>query len=351
MAVQISFIIPVYNGARDIGPCIRAIQKWDGKEAIEIIVVDDGSTDDTGKVCDKAAEYDSRIHVVHIENSGQGIARNQGIAKASGKYLYFVDADDRVCIKAIYKMWQKAELLHTEVIMGGYYRVCEGKKERIHPPEEGFVKRGGKLYHALKQESMFGYVWNKLYLKNFLQKHNLWLDDIRKINMEDYLFNIKVWSKNPVFYCVDYPVYTYIADQVSTTRRADSQIHKKSVAMLRILISYLEEHKDLDTNMDMVVPLIMRSFCWSMIKNVPYEGLSFDNLTKRANTFMDSKEIQRVLKKKRIYTHIQSLPSKLQCIFYSLCLFAIKHKMVGCVSMGFYIFYPIMKRYAASVLK
>ena len=354
--MEISFIIPVYNGERCIGECIGEIQKWDKKEEIEIIVIDDGSDDGTWDVLNRAAENDGRIKVIRITNSGQGVARNLGFHAASGKYVYYADADDRANTEAIYKLYMKAEEMQADVAMGGYYRIGNGKAVRVHMPENGFVSRTGKpedveRYHRIKTESAFGYVWNKLYRKSFLSEHNLYMDDVKKLNMEDFLFNLKVWSKAPSFYCTDYPVYSYMTDHISTTRNADPEIHIKSAAMLTELFSYLEKERVMEENLDIVIPLIARMFCWSLIKNIPYEGREMEQLRRRAIAFAGTLEIRSAAGTPGASKHLQRLPSLPQRIFYRFCLRALRRGKVGGVCMMFYLLYPVMRRYVDTVLK
>ena len=355
-AMEISFIIPVYNGEKFIRRCIRAIRRWEREEQIEILIIDDGSVDSTGKICDEEAAEDGRIKVYHIENCGQGLARNYGLRAASGKYICFADADDWSDTDSIYRLWKQAEDVRADVVMGSYYRVNGETREWVHAAGEGLMKREGTaaetgLYHKVKTESMFGYVWNKLYRRQFLREHDIWMDDIRSMNMEDFLFNMKVWSHYPVFYCMDCPVCYYVTDHASTTRKSDPQIHTKSVNMICSLVGYLEGEGVLEENLDMVVPLIMRSFCWSMIKNIPFEGKSLRRLEERAGTFAYAAETEKALGTAKASEQLKTLPSALQRWFYLFCMCALKRKLIKIISQFFYICYPLMKRYVSAVLK
>lgn len=90
---KISVIVPVYGVERYISDCIRSLcdQTW---KNLEILLIDDGSKDGSGKICDEWAKKDSRIRVFHVENGGQSRARNIGMKEASGDYIGFVDGDD-----------------------------------------------------------------------------------------------------------------------------------------------------------------------------------------------------------------------------------------------------------------
>ncbi len=103
----ISVVVPLYNSGRYIGECIQSIINQTYKN-LEIILVDDGSTDNAGEICDEYARKDSRINVVHKPNSGAADSRNKGIELTKGKYIHFVDSDDVENPKII-------ELLHNEI--------------------------------------------------------------------------------------------------------------------------------------------------------------------------------------------------------------------------------------------
>lgn len=354
--LDISFILPVYNGESYIEKSIGSILKWNREPKIEILVIDDGSTDETLNFCKKIAETDRRVHLFSIENSGQSIARNYGMKQCFGRYIYFVDADDRVDVDEIYHMWVVAEQENVDVIMGGYFRVNGDHSERISLPGEGFMARVGTseeqaLYHKVKAESAFGYLWNKLYKKEFLDKNNLQMDDIRKVYMEDQLFNLKVWSKNPSWYCCDKPVYYYEVGNVSTTRRAEPQIHMKNLVMIDALIAYYSEYQILEENLDVLIPLIMRTFCWSLVKNIEYEAKSTAKMRERAKAYMDSPNVQKAIKIRGAVKMLWKLPSFLQAVFYSACMVLIRWKWSGFVAGLFYMTYPIMKKYIFRVLK
>ena len=354
--MEISFIIPVYNGEKYIKSCVTSILKWQKQPKIEILIINDGSVDNTEQICEELTQWDSRVKLFNIANSGQGIARNYGLERSTGKYIYFVDADDWVDTEQIYRAWEAAEREHADVVMGGYFRVNGTQKERVHLPGEGLMKRNGtlsqqKLFHMVKTESAFGYVWNKLYRREFLIQNHLQMDDIYRVYMEDQLFNLKVWSKNPVWYCCDYALYYYEIGNMSTTRKAEPQIQTKNLAMITELISYLEENRGMEENLDLVTALIMRTFCWSMIKNIEYEGKSVNKIKERAEAYIHTESVQRVLRMKGALRSLCQLPSLLQTTFYSLCFLLIRWRMSQLIAVMFSWGYPIMKRYVVRVVK
>lgn len=354
--IKISFIIPVYNGEKTITESVKSISKWNFNEEIEILIVNDGSTDHTGDICKKLETDDNRITVFNIQNSGQGIARNYGIDHAKGKYISFVDADDSVEINQLKKLFDLAEKLELDIAYGSYKRIKNQKTDWIHLAGVGYMNKNGnkeekKLYHLLKSESSFGYLWNKLYRKEFLDANSFRMDDIRKIYMEDLLFQLKIWTKNPVTYCVDYPIYSYNISNVSTTRKSDELIDQKNLSMLTNYIQFLKDEKQMAENLDILVPLICRVVCWSLVKNISYEGISFKKIKKRFETFVNNNEIQKVLSQKKVIRNVWKLPSKLQSLFYSVVLISMRKKWSCFIASIFCCMFPLMKIYIKKVLR
>lgn len=96
--MKVSVIIPVYNTQKYLARCLDSILNQTQSE-LEILLIDDGSTDDSGKLCDAYAKKDNRFQVIHKENGGVSSARNAGIERMTGDYCCFVDSDDYVCRK------------------------------------------------------------------------------------------------------------------------------------------------------------------------------------------------------------------------------------------------------------
>ena len=113
----VSIIIPVYNVAKYLRDCVHSVQCQTHKE-IEILLVDDGSTDDSGLICERLATEDEHIKVVHQTNQGLSAARNTGINHATGEYLAFLDGDDEYLLAdGLQRLVWKAEETHADVIL------------------------------------------------------------------------------------------------------------------------------------------------------------------------------------------------------------------------------------------
>lgn len=161
----ISIIVPVYKVEKYLEKCIKSIinQTYNN---LQIILVDDGSPDNCGKICDEYAQKDSRIEVIHKTNGGLSDARNVGISKAKGKYIGFVDSDDYI-EKSMYEdLYNLIEENKSDVCICNFYNVI-GNNKSLKNLDNG-IKKYNKtdiLREILLDSKIQSYAWNKLYKK------------------------------------------------------------------------------------------------------------------------------------------------------------------------------------------
>ena len=161
----VSVIVPVYNVEKYVEKCLTSLIRQ-SYENLEIVVVDDGSTDGSGKICDKLAEQDVRLVVFHKENGGLSDARNFGIKKAKGGMIALVDGDDYVKVDYIAEMVKKMQESGADVVICGFNNeipdcvTMSGKEATI------------KL--LTRQENLEIVAWNKLYRRDLFVKNEIW---------------------------------------------------------------------------------------------------------------------------------------------------------------------------------
>lgn len=114
--IKLSIIVPIYNAQNHLKKCIESIINQTEKD-IEIILIDDGSTDDSLKICNEYQRKDFRINVIHQNNSGVSIARNQGIKIAKGEYIGFVDSDDWIDLDMFKRLLEEAKKTDADIVM------------------------------------------------------------------------------------------------------------------------------------------------------------------------------------------------------------------------------------------
>ncbi|EKY29021.1 glycosyltransferase family 2 protein [Clostridium celatum] len=137
----ISVIVPVYNVEKYLKRCVDSILNQEMKE-IEVILVNDGSTDSSASICDEYVRRDSRIKVIHKKNSRVAAARNDGIRLASGKYISFIDSDDWIESNMYKSMYEKAEEFNVDFIMCDFSKKGVDKSYNVSQPiSSGFYDK------------------------------------------------------------------------------------------------------------------------------------------------------------------------------------------------------------------
>lgn len=157
----ISVIVPVYMVEEYLQDCVDSILKQTYQN-FELILVDDGTPDSSGRMCDEYAEKDSRVKVIHKDNGGLSDARNAGIEVATGKYITFIDSDDVVASNYLEIMYQLAQNYQAELVQGKLTRNLESLGE-ISQSHQQFDKTDDVMKNYLLFKDLQGYACNKLY--------------------------------------------------------------------------------------------------------------------------------------------------------------------------------------------
>ena len=166
---EISVIVPVYNVEKYVGRCIDSILNQTFTD-FELILVNDGSTDNSGVLCDKYAKSDDRIKVIHKENGGLSDARNCGIDESLGEYLSFIDSDDWVENNFLKTLYDNAIKHKAEIVIVNLHKVLDDKHEQSVPINEMCCSGREALNYLYGEQSIYTNVaWNKLYKKSLFK--------------------------------------------------------------------------------------------------------------------------------------------------------------------------------------
>lgn len=227
----VSIVVPVYNVETYLDRCVRSLTCQTLRD-IEIILVDDGSLDYSGAMCDAYAEKDKRIHVIHKENGGLSSARNAGMAAASGNYIGFVDSDDDAELNMYEKLVKIAEEYHVDFVMADYTRIdCKGKKQlKTLNIDDGYYDRQ-KILKDIFPDLIMGEsieygpllsVCTNLYKLDFLKNNNITFDEQVKWSEDNIFSAIMGYHCQSFFYYKGDPLYHYYqnAGSITTSYRA-----------------------------------------------------------------------------------------------------------------------------------
>ena len=195
----VSIIVPAYNAQRYIKKCLDSLiaQTY---EKIEILVINDGSTDDTGHICDDYSKDDARIRVFHIQNGGVSKARNYGLRAAAGSYIMFVDSDDYVADNYVETHYTELVEQKVDWVITGYY-ICYPDRQEKNNIQKKYCEKIhkenlGKVFSKLYQGYFLNSPWNKIYKKAYITKEfctDMALGEDLCFNL-DYLENVSFIS-------------------------------------------------------------------------------------------------------------------------------------------------------------
>lgn len=195
--IKISVIMPVYKVESYVGKAIESILSQTLQE-FDFWIVDDGSPDNSGAICDAYAKKDSRIHVIHKENGGAPSARNAAMRLAKGKYFFFLDADDWAEPDMLLDLYQKAEAHQAQLVICGFYiDTYYGKEKKKYISEKYYVDDAVYLNAETFRENSYRYFdrnllytpWNKLILASYLKENDIFFPETFR---DDFPFNIAV---------------------------------------------------------------------------------------------------------------------------------------------------------------
>lgn len=214
----VSIIIPVYNVEDYIGECLNSVLRQSYKN-LEIIVIDDGSTDNSREIVRQLSKSDQRITLIEQENHGVSFARNVGIKRAKGDYLMFVDGDDWLEKDAAYHMLLCADKSDADIIKGSFiWHDPIRDKKRDHILAEKKYERQEVIKNFLCGRNIPSSVWASLYKRDLICGNNLFFNESEKIG-EDGVFTMKALDKAKIVYLTSVPVYNIRVREGSASRK------------------------------------------------------------------------------------------------------------------------------------
>jgi len=235
MCPKVSAIVSIYNIENYLANCIDSLIGQTLKE-IEIILVNDGSSDNSPNILKNYAQHDPNIITIHKENGGLSSARNAGLAAASGEYCIFIDGDDWIAADMLSKLYQSAKSKDSDMAMCSYCRVID---KEIHISQEVnqtiFVVNEYRDHDQIIKEFLYQFVgatpteqcdvtlnmcvWRNLYRTSLIREHNVIFESERQYISEDIIFHLDLFPYINSVSTVPKPLYYYRYNQNSLTKR------------------------------------------------------------------------------------------------------------------------------------
>ncbi len=244
----ISVIVPVYNVEKYIAACVDSILAQTYTN-LEILLVDDGSTDSSGALCDEYARRDVRVRVIHQENGGLSDARNTGMQSAQGTYFAFVDSDDFIAGDYIAYLYGMIEKHHAQIAVCGYQKVYPGDEnscygtqtdkhnsvnsEKVYRTEEG-------LRQLLYQRGMITSAWGRLFDASLFIQADAIQFPVGKLH-EDVAVMYKLFGAADTIVCGDEAKYYYLQRADSIVNQQFDRRRMEYIAFTGECIQFMEE--------------------------------------------------------------------------------------------------------------
>ncbi len=246
---KVSIIVPVYNVEKYLERCIKSLQNQSLTD-LEIILVDDASTDASPEMCDKLAQADARIKVIHKKNEGAGLARNAALKIATGKYIGFADSDDFVAQDMYETLYNKAESYNADLVMSGVLFVdgnmfskkgdCERKTyfdtDTQFETEEALKELRMGIVGATPadaDDSKYGMsIWKNLFRHDVIKENNLVFQSEREMLSEDALFMIDFIACIKKAVGINGAFYNYCRNEGSISKSYKKNRFEKSLVFV-----------------------------------------------------------------------------------------------------------------------
>lgn len=206
----VSIVIPIYNSEETIGYCLESLIQQDYRN-IEMLCIDDGSTDNTRDICTEYAGRDSRIHYYKKRNKGPGAARNYGIDHSKGKYILFVDSDDTLETNLCSNMCREMEEEYVDFVICGFHLYRKGKLVSYQIGKH-FAGRKDKFirtrFRKMYDDFLINAPWNKMVRTEFLKKNNIRFHENFWF-LEDLIFSMDLINCANYLKVIDKALYRY----------------------------------------------------------------------------------------------------------------------------------------------
>lgn len=206
---KISIIMPIYNAEKFLRQAVDSILNQTYKN-LEVILVDDGSKDSSGEICDEYSKFDNRVRVIHKENGGSSTARNAALDIATGKYIMFADCDDFLEENSCEVLYNEIESKDADYVVGNYIHTNHQGEKWEKPLFDTEKYDNFKLSINDFEKSFFvmnSVVWNKIYKRDFIEEHNLRF--IKSDIAEDAVFATYCYVHSDKGYYIKDVVYNY----------------------------------------------------------------------------------------------------------------------------------------------
>lgn len=331
--ILISVVVPIYNVEKYIDNCLRSIIRQSYKN-IEIILVDDGSTDQSGIICEKYAKLDNRIKVIHKKNEGLGLARNSGLELVSGQYVAFIDSDDFIAEDMIDKLVDSILKNNVDTVYCGYYEYYNHNLVLSKPCYySNNIFEGEEITSKIllemigtspkeKNDSLVSMsVWHALYSTEIIKQNLIKFPSEREYISEDIVFDILYLKCAKRIMFIEDCLYFYRCNNINSLthkyKKDEFLMHKKVVDKLNFELSKIMKKEQYINRTDRYLLGRLRTCIKKII-----------NYGKKDEKFKIKSEIMKLVSLPYVVECMKRYPYRKNPIQHRIFNYAIKYKKI-----------------------
>ena len=306
---MISVIVPVYNSEKSLERCIESIL-GQSEQDLEVLLINDGSTDKSALICQKYEKTDKRVHVIQKENEGVSAARNTGILYAKGEYIQFVDSDDFIEPDMCQRLLQAVQQQNTDFALCGFHHIFQGRDIVKVPKTTGILDKKCfcEEFLGLYEQGFLNMPWNKLYRRDLISDYfeaDLSLG-------EDLLFNLSYLENVEKISVVTKPLYHYIQQRNVKTLSSKKREDKLEIAECICKSTEYFYHDVLGQKgrEEIIYSRMVSEFLCDIAESVFDKGMNKDTFTEMTKKYRGHKYLTK------INENINNLPKDLMVLNY-----------------------------------
>lgn len=332
----VSIIIPIYNAEPYLSKCLDSVLSQTYKN-LEILLVNDGSTDASVRICEKYAAKDKRIKLIHQKNKGPSVARNNGIKNSIGKYLQFIDADDKVSPMMVYKLVNALKYDDVDLALCGnkHLTIREGQtQKKVNLPKahkslsiDDFLKKFPKLF----KRNLINSPCNKLYCGKIIRNNKI-IFPVGMNNGEDLLFNIQYLNYCRKISLVNEPLYIYnrVNNPTSLTKKYQPNYFDNRKKVFNELQDFIMKKSPRSVEHQKMLYQIFKRYLLQCFSNI------FKNAANLSSAEIKM-EINRIIHDKWVHDNLSAWEKEYNNKQEKLIFFFVKRKSTN----GLYFFFQI----------
>lgn len=304
--IKVSIIVPVHNAGNHLAKCLNSLIEQTLKD-IEIILVLDVPTDGSDIICEEYAKKDNRIKLIRNKtNLHIGFSRNEGIKAAQGEYIGFTDHDDYCDRRMFEELYNAAKKENADVVVSNIYKESpKGRDYYSFPSGLPANVFNEKLLVSLisgnrSKKNTYSFdngnpIWNKLYKRQFIEKHNILFSDNKKLTIEDVIFNIKVHFFCKKAYFLPETFYHHVNHEKNTFGSYDYLAISKTISHINEIFYFLKENNAWIQYKEMFAVSTVKRLYSSFLNEIKFKNISHSFSVSIFKEIKNNQDIQDIL--------------------------------------------------------